>query len=270
MTNTPGNGWPGGPPPQGPGSTPPGWGSQTQGPGSTPPGWGSQPWNTSGQPNPAQYPGQGQYPGQRQYPQQPGGQQQQPPGQPQQPGGPAPGFDPTRRLGEAPPRSVSIDEFRPPTNRTPLLITIAALVTLALVVLGGLYIRNQPIQPTPSPSPSQTTPAGPGQPFTTPNGQQNGRWEILDQQWTDEGLQLQLRIHSDKGPITFSFMAFTNASTQIVEPTSSPNSPDIRTGTASAARPVTGYVFFPMTRGDATIILATGSGRQMSALPVKG
>ena len=79
-----------------------------------------------------------------------------------------------------------------------------------------------------------------------------------------------MRIHSDKGPITFSFMAFSNTSTEVVTPTSSPLSPDIRTGTASPAQPVAGYVFFPMARGDATIILASGSGRQMSALPVKG
>ena len=41
--------------------------------------------------------------------------------------------------------------------------------------------------------------------------------------------------------------------------------PQLRGGRCSC-----GYVFFPMARGDATIILATGTGRQMSALPVKG
>ena len=260
MTNTPGNGWPGAPPPEGSGAAQSGWNPQPGNhPGQQPP-YAAQP--VPGQPYPGQpYPGQpypGQaHPGQTQYPSQP---------QTQVPAS----FDPTRALGEAPPQSVSIDQFRPPPNRTPMLITIAALITLALVIFGGLYIRNQGSQPSPSPSPSQSTPAGPGQPFDTPTGQQHGRWEILNQQWTDEGLQLQLRIYSDKGPITFSFMAFTNASTQIVEPSTSPLAPDIRTGTASPAKPVTGYVFFPMPRGDATIILATGSGRQMSALPVKG
>lgn len=237
MTNAPGNGWPGAPPPQGPGSRSPEWGGQ--------------PW--TGTPNP--------------------GQQQQAqgyPGQPTQPPGTQPAFDPTRALGEAAPQSVSIDQFRPPNNRTPLLITIVALVTLVLVIAGGLYIRSQPGQPEASSTPTQSTPAGPGQKFETPTGQQQGRWEILDQQWTDEGLQLQLRIYSDKGPISFSFMAFTNASTQIVDPANSPVSPDIRTGTTTPAKPVTGYVFFPMPKGDATIILATGTGRQMSALPVKG
>lgn len=238
MTNAPGNGWPGGPPPTGPGAPPPGWGAQ--------------PTNPAGPPL-------GQHPAQ---PQQYAGQA---PLHPDRPGA----FDPTRALGEAPPQSVSIDQFRPPPNRTPMLITIAALVTLALVIAGGLYLRSQPSQPRPSPTTSQTTPAGPGQPFTTPSGQP-GRWQILEQQWTDEGLQLQLRIYSDQGPISFSFMAFTNASTQIVDPVSSPLSPDIRTGTASPNKPVTGYVFLPMPKGDATIILATGTGRQMSALPVKG
>ncbi len=237
MTDTPGNGWPGGPPPQGPGSTPPNWGAQ---------------------------PGNG-------YPQQPYTPPQHNPRQPAGPQPGTPGFDPTRALGEAPPQSVSIDQFKPPSpNRTPLLVTIVALVALVLVISTGIYLRSQPAAPSPSASTSQSVPAGPGQPFDTPNGLQKGRWEILEQKWTDEGLQLHLRIYSDTGPITFSFLAFANASTEVVDPTSSSMSPDIRTGTASPAAPVTGYVFFPMAREDATIILATGSGRQMSALVVKG
>lgn len=182
-----------------------------------------------------------------------------------------PGFDPRRSLGAQPPASVSIDQFAPPPNRTPMLIILAALITLVLVIAGGIYVRSLGTsEPSAGPTPGRTTAAGPGHPFTTPDGQQSGRWEILDSAWTDEGLQLELRIESDKGPITFGFMAFANASTDLVTPTSSPRSPDIRTGTASPARSTTGYVFFPMARGDATIILTNGIGRQMSALAVKG
>ena len=248
MTNTPGSGWPGAPPPQGPGPNPP---------------WGVQPGDR-GVPDPHR-PGQPPYPP----PQQPPQQAAYPYGAQQPPGGP--GFDPRRALGEQPPASVSISQFAPPPNRTPVLITLAALITLVLVIAGGIYVRSLPgAEPSSSPGPNQSTPAGPGHPFDTPDGQQSGRWEILDSAWTDEGLQLELRIHSNKGPITFGFMAFANASTDLVTPTSSPRSPDIRTGTASPARAVTGFVFFPMPRGDATIILTNGTGRQMSALLVKG
>lgn len=252
MTNAPGNGWPGGPPPQGPGSAPSSWGAQ--------------PGNATGQPgNPYTSPNP-QYP--RQYPDQQ--YRSQGPARSQPPQSTS-GFDPTRALGEASPQSVSINQFKPPSpNRTPVLVTVVALVALVLVIATGTYLRSQPATPSPSPSASQSTPTGPGQPFTTPNGQQSGRWQILDQQWIDEGLQLHLRIYSDNGPITFSFLAFANASTEVVDPRSSPMSPDIRTGTASPSAPITGYVFFPMSREDATIILATGSGRQMSALVVKG
>lgn len=255
MTNTPGNGWPGAPPPQGPGSN-----SH----------WGAQPGDWAGH-SPHQA---GNAPHQQQPPRasnpygthQPGAQHH---GADQHYG--APGFDPRRALGEPPPTSVSIGQFAPPPNRTPVLITLAALITLVLVIAGGSYVRSLSAgEPSASPSPSPSTPAKPGHPFTTPDGQRGGSWEILDSAWTDEGLQLQLRIHSDSGPITFSFMAFANTSTQVVTPTSSPRSPDIRTGTATPAQSVTGYVFFPMPRGDATIILANGTGRQMSALPVKG
>ena len=263
MTNTPGNGWPGAPPPQGPGATPP-WEAQ---PGHRPaqqphPGAGTPP---APQPHPHHQPGhysqQHPYPQQGPYPQQP---------HPQQAQGPT-GFDPHRALGEPPPASVSIGQFAPPPNRTPLLVTLAALITLVLVIGGGIYVRSLPTtEPSTSPSPAATTPATPGHPFTTPDGQRGGSWEILESAWTDEGLQLQLRIHSESGPISFSFMAFANASTRVITPTSSPRTPDIRTGTATPTRSVTGYVFFPMPRGDSTIILANGTGRQMSALPVKG
>lgn len=251
MTNTPGNGWPGGPPPQGPGSTPPGWGAQ--------------PWPPAAQPPaPQQYPPQ-QYPPQ-QYPQQ---QYPGPPGATQPTGPQASRFDPTRALGEAPPQSVSINQFAPPPNRTPMIATIVALVVLALVIGVGSYVRSQPAQPSASPSATPTASAEPGQPFSAPGGQQ-GRWQILDQKWTDEGLQLQLRIDADSAALSFSFIAFANASTTVVQPTASSASPDLRTGTAAPGRPATGYVFFPMPREDATIILATATGRQISALPVKG
>lgn len=240
MTNTPGSGWPGSPPPQGPGSNP-GWGAPTGNGGQN-----------------LQYPGQPQ-----QYP----GQPQHYPGQPQP--APSAGFDPQRALGEPPPARVSINEFRPPPNRTLLLITIAALITLVLVIAGGIYVRSLPEQqPSASPSPSQTS-AGPGQPFETSDGRK-GRWQIVESTWTDEGLQLELRLYADDDNITFSFLAFANATTEVVAPSHSPESPDIRTGTVTKTQPVTGFVFFPMPRGDATIILANGAGRQMSALAVKG
>ncbi|MFT3970001.1 MAG: hypothetical protein QM695_06915 [Micropruina sp.] len=182
-----------------------------------------------------------------------------------------PGFDPRQALGAQPPAPVSINQFAPPPNRTPLLITIVALIVLVVVIEGGIYVRSlSSAEPSASAGPTTTAPAGPGQPFTTPDGRQDGRWEILESTWTDEGLQLRLRIHSDDGSISFGFMAFSNASTDLIRPTSSPRSPDIRMGTATVQQPVTGYVFFPMSKGDATIILANGSGRQMSALTVKG
>ncbi len=262
MTNAPGNGWPGSPPPQGPG---------------TPPPWGTPPWPPSGQgtpPSPGNpgagpsYPGgPGQAPATPPYQASYGQQPQLGSGQP----GQAPGFDPRQALGAQPPAHVSIDQFTPPPNRTPLLVTLAALITLVLVIGGGIYVRSQPEgAPSASPSPSSTVAAGPGQPFSSPDERQKGRWEILDSSWTDEGLELQLRLYSDGGSISFTFLAFSNASTEVVSPTSSPRSPDIRKGIVYNSEPVTGYVFFPMSRADATIILATGTGRQMSALPVKG
>lgn len=182
-----------------------------------------------------------------------------------------PGFDPRRALGEPAPQSRSIGEFAPPPNRTPLLIILVALITLVLVIAGGIFMSSQPVAaPSASPTPSASAPTGPGHPFTTQDGRLSGRWEILRQTWTDKGLQLQVRVASDSGAIPFGFLAFSNASTEVYEPTSSPLSPDIQTGTARPSSDVVGYVFFPLSKGDATIILTSGTGRQMSALPVKG
>ncbi|MFT4216888.1 MAG: hypothetical protein QM619_06845 [Micropruina sp.] len=262
MSNASGNGWPPGAPPQGPGSNTNGGTPPWQPGGTRPYGQGYPPPPSGAQPNP-----------------QPPSEAQPPSGW--WPGHPAdsrpdaqttPGFDPRQALGPQPLASVSINQFAPPPNRTPLLITLVALITLVLVIGGGIYVRSLAgNQPAPGASATPTaTAAGPGHPFTTPDGRRSGRWEILDSTWTDEGLQLQLRIFSDSGSIDFSFMAFSNASTDLVTPTGSPRSPDLQTGTSTPGHPATGYVFFPMPKGDATIILANGSGRQMSALPVKG
>lgn len=258
MTNTPGSGWPAGPPPHNGGQPHPGW-PHGQPPGAAP--YGAGPGYPGGPPPGNGYPATAYPPGVGPAPY---GQPVQ--GQP----GHDSGFDPRQALGDQPPPSVSINQFAPPPNRTPLLITVVALVILGLVLAGGMYVNSLPKnQPSASPSPSATEPTGPGHPFTTTDGR-TGRWEILDSTWTSEGLQLQVAVYSDEGSISFSFLAFSNGPAEVVRPTSSPKSPDLRIGTATPGAGATGYVFFPMDRGDATIILANGVGRQMSALPVKG
>jgi hypothetical protein len=180
-------------------------------------------------------------------------------------------FDPRTALGQQPPAPVSINSFAPPRNRTPMLVTIVALVALALVIVGGLVFRGAPPLPTPTPSPTPTvTAAGPGHPFDTPDGRYKGRWEITQERWNPDGLHLEVRIFADEGPISFSFTAFANDSAEIVDPEPSTTQPDLRRGSVRDGGSERGWIYFPMTRGDATIILATAAGRQMSALSVKG
>jgi hypothetical protein len=167
---------------------------------------------------------------------------------------------------------VHIESFAPPKNPTPLLVTIAALVTLALVVVGGVMVNSQP-KPTPAASPTPSRSSArvtlPGLPFTSPEGRVSGRWEVLSSEWDSEGLTVRIRVHADRGSVSYSFMAFANQGATVHDPVPGPRQPELGAGTIREGESATGYVYFEIPRDDVTLILATGAGRQMSALVVK-
>lgn len=173
-------------------------------------------------------------------------------------------------LGPPAQRSVSIQEFAPPKSRLPLVVTLAALLAAGLI-WGGTMLRS----PLPAPSPTVTaspsaTPAGSGLPFLTPDGERSGRWEILQHEWTDAGLEVEIRLAVDRGPVSYSFLAFENAGLNATEAQPSSQLPRFSGSAIDSGAEERGWVFFPMTRGPSTIVLATGGGNQMSALPVPG
>lgn len=166
---------------------------------------------------------------------------------------------------------VKIDEFAPPRSRLPLLVVVIALVVAGLIWAGTALRAPQPTPSASSPSPTPSaTPSAPGLPFVSPDERYAGRWEILRHQWTDSGLEVEIRVMADRGPVTYSFVAFGNDDVQATG--SQPGSQDpkfsgtpIQTGDQE-----TGWLFFPLQRGASTIILSTATGNQMSALPVSG
>ena len=172
------------------------------------------------------------------------------------------------------PEAVHIESFAPPKARTSTVVTVVAGVALILIVLAGLFLRSGAATPSPSPTPTPPPPSPtvtlPGQPFRSPGGTAGGRWQIVSSRWTDEGLSAQIEITADDGPVTYSFMAFANAGTDVLDPTQGPDVPELDRGTLRDDETIRGWVFFPAPRGDTTIILATSAGRQMSALVVKG
>ena len=166
---------------------------------------------------------------------------------------------------------MNIDSFAPPKASGSTMVTIVAAIVLALVVMGGLFFRST-LTPTPTPTPSARTsaPAGAGQPFTTPDGLSGGRWQILESRWVDGGVRILVRISIDDGPVSYSFRAFPNAGSDVLESGDGPDRPVLDRGTITGGRSAEGWVFFATERGDVTVILSTGAGRQMSALVVKG
>ena len=113
---------------------------------------------------------------------------------------------------------MNIDSFAPPKASGSTMVTIVAAIVLALVVMGGLFFRST-LTPTPTPTPSARTsaPAGAGQPFTTPDGLSGGRWQILESRWVDGGVSILVRISIDDGPVSYSFRAFPNAGSDVLE-----------------------------------------------------
>ena len=151
-----------------------------------------------------------------------------------------------------------------------------ALIGLVAVgaVLAALFLRP-PAPRTDPPSPPATTPAteaaGPGMPFTMPGStQSHGRWEMTGHTWTSDGVIIRVRVTADSGRVSYGFVAFSNAGTDVYEPGPGAPDPEIGSGSLTAGQSIEGHLFLPLPQGEATLILTTAQGRQMSALPIPG
>lgn len=177
--------------------------------------------------------------------------------------------DPYRR------RPVDIDAYAPPKHRGGAWWMLVLGAVLLGVVAAALFLRPPAPGPgtaTPPPTASQPSESlGPGMPFTMPGStQSHGRWEVLEHTWRSDGVVVRVRVTADSGRVTYGFVAFSNQGTDVYEPESGAPSPEIGSGRLEVGQSVEGNIFIPMPRGDATLILTTEGGRQMSALPVSG
>lgn len=187
-------------------------------------------------------------------------------------------WNPQQPVGAPPPQRVDIDAYRPPRTTGPVLWAVAAVVVLVAVVAAGLLSRSFERDPAPAPAPAASTPAAPqasaddrGLPFTMPaDPGSTGRWKILATQWYPDGVLLQVRVEAVRGTVSYGFMAFARDGEEVIEPVSSPRSPELTTGEVRAGEDATGYVFLPLPRGDGMLILTTSFGRQVSALDIRG
>lgn len=172
-----------------------------------------------------------------------------------------------------PAASGSIERYRAP-RRTRQWILLA-LATLAVMgVVAGLVLRPQtpsaPTTPTARPSATTAPPSAPGQPFTMPSDPQStGTWQILERQWTADGLVMRVRVTALTGTCSYGFIAFAQGASSVSRPELGTQTPALTTGMLSAGESAEGFVVFDIPRGDTTVILTTLLGRQISALAVK-
>ena len=179
--------------------------------------------------------------------------------------------EPGAPLGGPALRSVNIDEFAPPRSRLPLLVTVIVLVIAALIWGATLLRPASSAVPATSPSASPTTTSSAsGLPFLSPDERFSGRWEIVEHRWTDSGLEVEITLAAERGPVNYSFVAFNNAGVDATESTAGSQQPQFSGQPIPSGQKESGWLFFPIERGPATIILATSGGNQMSALPVSG
>lgn len=150
-----------------------------------------------------------------------------------------------------------------------------AVTAIAAVLAGAVAVPlvTPAVRPsgaaTPTPSATSVTPV-PGMPFKMPSDPQSGgTWEILETRWTPEGVSLKVRVTCTQGKCSYGFMAFGQSATTLTRPTTGPDTPELDTGTLQAGETASGYVFLEIDRHDATLILTTAIGRQISALPIK-
>ncbi len=202
----------------------------------------------------------------------PGGRQDSPWAH-QDPGHRAPQFhdaggrDPRRPFGQAPTPPPPDHELRPPRPKGPIVAVVVAVVVVIAAVVGGLQLIGA--EPAAQPTASPSAVAGPTAqrtgnyiPF---EGNGDGIFEIVSHRWTDDGLELRIRVEIEHGEYQFGLFAFTDDTREAYDPL------DPRPFTVRQGAPYEADVFFPMPRADSTIVLSTPSGAvALNALAVPG
>ena len=247
--------------PTGGSNEPPGWPPSQQ-----PQGWPLPPAAapSSGQPRPQN--GQGYW-----------GPQNQQPGYAPNFGPGTAGRDPRLPFGAQPPPQASIEDYRPPRNQRPLVLTILAIAVVAALVLVGtlLALRPSKAKPGATATPSSSVTDNPSADATT-NGvtfentydDAKGYWQILDVQWQGDMAVITMTLRVDSGRQPLGFFVLNNETDRDYNPTASSSPDDMSSGTVEQGQTRTGKVTFTMPHGKSTIYLTDSSGRQVTALTV--
>lgn len=178
------------------------------------------------------------------------------------------GRDPRIPFGQAPTPPPPPEELRPARPTSPIIAVVVAVVVVIAAIVGGMQLLGGGTEPVAS-APASSAAADPS-PTRSGNaipfeGNGDGIFEIVSYQWTDQGLELRVRVEIDHGEYQFGLFAFTNESREAFDPA------DPAPFTVRAGVPYEADVLFSMPKADSTIVLSTPSGAvALNALPIPG
>lgn len=172
-------------------------------------------------------------------------------------------------------RPVDISAYAPPPRRGGVIWFVVIGVVAVGLIIGALALQpwaNRPPEatPTPVPTPSEA-PRLPGQPFTMPDDPgSEGRWGITSQERQGESVVLNVWVESDRGDVSYGFVAFSNAEALIHDPAPDAPMPQLEWGDLEPGERVEGHLRFVMPTGPGMLVLTSSLGTQTSALPIDG
>lgn len=106
-------------------------------------------------------------------------------------------------------------------------------------------------------------------PFHSTRDDAQGVWTITDTRWTERGLELTMTIEVTHGTFHYQFFCLDNGTTDEFDPSPS-GANSLNEGQLEEGQKVRGLVVFDKPRGDTTVFLADGLGRQITALVAEG
>lgn len=192
---------------------------------------------------------------------------------------PSQSSNPSVAQGAAPQDAASprleVDRKRRPVAAVIGAIVLAVALVVGLIVSGLLTETPSPSaasSSTASPTESARRSASPGTQAIQVTSEYDGAqvwWEILGVTWDSTGVTIDTRLTGDSGTLRYTFFALDNKNVEQYYPDSNyPNAID--TGEVRQGQVVSGNVRFDKPRGDTTVYIANSSGRQITALVIKG
>lgn len=172
---------------------------------------------------------------------------------------------------------LSSQQFRPPKDNKPLLVTIIVVAVVVAVVATGAIVawisdKNRSAPPADSPSPAATAPSqsGNGIDFVSDDGA--GRLEINNHRWQGGQLFVEISLSVSKGEVLYGtdvFNAFDQAGNLYPSSTDNAPAPQLTRGYLQAGEQTRGWVAFRADRQQMTLIMLSEYNKVITEYLIK-